>query len=77
MERTQIHLKRDRIKMQKMLTLDKTMLNETREQMITEMQIPDTAEERQDKDGEGMDAQQKKPEKRHRISPQKTRPTKS
>lgn len=38
-------------------TLDETMLNATREQKITETQIPDTAEVRQDKDGEGMEAQ--------------------
>lgn len=40
-------------------TLGKTMLNATTEQKITKMQIPDPAEERQDKDGEGMEAQQK------------------
>lgn len=45
-------------------TLDETMLNATREQKITETQIPDTSEVRQDKDGEGMEAQKNPDEQR-------------
>lgn len=52
-------------------TLDETMLNATRKQKITEMQIPDTAEVRQDKDGEGMEAQ-KNPYKQRIDTTEKT-----
>lgn len=52
-------------------TLGKTMLNATTEQKITKMQIPDPAEERQDKDGEGMEAQQKNPDEQRMDTTEK------
>lgn len=47
------------------------MLNATTEQKITKMQIPDPAEERQDKDGEGMEAQQKNPDEQRMDTTEK------
>lgn len=53
-------------------TLDEAMLNATREQKITETQIPDTAEVRQDKDSEGMVEAQKNPDEQRIDTTEKT-----
>lgn len=48
-------------------TLGETMLNATTEQKITKMQIPDPAEERQDKDGEGIKEKEQKNQDEQRM----------